>query len=254
MTQTEIKKAASLAHSKYRKKHGLFLVEGLHSVAELLKSSWGMESLIIEIGAARDPEVAAIISLAESRRLPVHRINKKIFEHIAATESPQGAMAIAVIPVRDLRKVISKPRLLVADQIADPGNLGAIIRSALAFGFGGLIATTGSADIFNPKVVRATQGAMFHLTLAGHADPAEIVSGVKPTHKFFALIPRGGEDLRLLRPPARFALVVGSEATGISPELTAASDTLLAIPMPGGVESLNASVAAAIAMYEFSRK
>jgi TrmH family RNA methyltransferase len=254
MTQSEIKKAASLAHLKYRKKLGLFLVEGIHPVTELLKSGWQAESLIVSAEAEKDTQVAAIISQAMARRMIVHRVTRKIFEHIAATESPQGVMAVTRIPARDLPQVASKPRILIADQIADPGNLGTIIRSAQAFGFGGIISSVGSTDIYNPKVVRATQGALFHIALAGHVTAEEIISTFKPSHKFYALVPKGGEVPLSLRLPSRFALIVGAEATGISPELAAVSDVRLTIPMPGGAESLNAAVSAAIAMYEFSRK
>ncbi|OGC95650.1 MAG: hypothetical protein A2W25_17580 [candidate division Zixibacteria bacterium RBG_16_53_22] len=254
MTQSEIKKAASLAHSKYRKKHGLFLVEGIHSVTELLKSGWQTESLIVAAEAEQNAQVAALLGLARGRRLIIHKVTRKIFEHIAATESPREIMAVARIPESELPKVASKPRILIADQIADPGNLGTIIRSARAFGFDGIISTAGSADIYNPKVVRATQGALFHVTQAEHATAREIISTVKPTHKFYSLVPHGGEDPVSLRPAARFALIVGAEAAGVSPELAAVSDLRLTIPMPGGAESLNAAVSAAIAMYAFSRK
>ncbi len=254
MTQNEIKMAASLTQSKYRKKYGRFLVEGIHSVTELLRSPWRIESIVAMIGAETGPEAASIIALAEDRRLPIYRVNRKTFEHIAATESPQGIMAITEIPYHDMKKVAAEPRILIADRIADPGNLGTIARSALAFGFGGLIATIGAADFFNPKVVRATQGAIFHLALAGPAAVPEIIATLRPHHKIYALVPRGGQDPRSITLPARCALIVGAEAAGVDPDLVAASGLQLTIPMPGGAESLNAAVSAAIAMYEFARR
>jgi TrmH family RNA methyltransferase len=252
MTQNEIKKAASLAHSKYRKKYGLFLVEGVHSVSELLKSRWRIESLIVSIEAEREPEIGPIIELADARHLPIHRISKKTLDHIAAVESPQGIIAIAVIPSESLSKAAFQPRLLIADQISDPGNFGAIIRSALAFGFGGVISTAGSIDFYNPKTVRASQGAMFHIVLAGHAAPEEILAAIEKSHKLYALMPRDGEDIRFVKPSERYALIVGNEASGISPKLASSCNLAITIPTPGRIESLNAAISASIAMYQLS--
>jgi TrmH family RNA methyltransferase len=254
MTKSEIKKAASLGHTKYRKKHRQFLVEGIHPVSELLRSKWSVESVLIQYESEEDVEIQLIQQLAASRGLKIHRLNRKTFDQIAATESPQGIMAIADIPKRDLASLKAQKRILVADRISDPGNMGTIIRSALAFGFGGVCAIAGTTDIFGPKAVRATQGALFSVRVAEHSSPEEIREHLKGTHKLYALAPRGGRGIGNVTLSSRIALVVGSESVGVSDALLALADERLTIPMPGPVESLNAAVSASIAMYELSRR
>ena len=254
MTHNEIKKAASLGSLKFRKKYRQFLVEGVHSVAELLKSEWQINSIIVASDAQDHPEIADLLNLSTNRKLQIHTVSGRIFDRIAATESPQGIVAVAATPARDMPGVIAQERILIADHIADPGNLGAMIRCAVAFGFRGIITTPGSADIFNPKTVRASQGALFWIKISEHATAEELSERVKPTHKIYALSPKNGADIGGISPASRFAIVIGAEAAGISPELLAISDSMLTIPMAGPTESLNAAVSASISMYELSRK
>jgi len=252
MNQEEIKKINSLKQAKYRRQHGLFLVEGTHGVAELLKSRWEIKSLILASEARQTGKFSALLKLAVGRRVPLHVVTRRIFEKLTSIENPQGILAVAKVPKIDPGKLANEERIVIADGISDPGNLGTIVRTAVAFGYAGVITTAGSADLFGDKTVRATQGALFSIVPINHLDTASIIKKLKSTHKFYALTPDAGTAVSAAVPSGRLALIVGAEAHGIGKELLDAADYRIGIPMDKKVESLNAAVSAAIAMYELS--
>ncbi len=254
MNQNQLKKLSSLAESKYRKKHMLFLAEGVHIVKELLNSNWEAELLVVTHKAAESGELASILEAASRKGIPVEIVARKDFFRIATTETPQEILAAAKLPSPRLGELLSQKRILIADGVSDPGNLGTMIRSAAAFGFGGFVTTPGSADIFGPKAVRATQGALFQLVTANHVGAQEIVEELKATHKIYALSANGKNDLREARTAHKLALVVGAEIAGVGREFLEAASQVLRIPISGRIESLNAAVAAGIAMYELGRR
>jgi RNA methyltransferase, TrmH family len=254
MNQNEIKKVSSLAHGKYRKEYGLFLAEGTHVIEELLKSSWEIQVIIVSHEAADSGDLNSLLDTASRHRMPIETVNRIIFDKMATTDTPQGILAVIKLPRNDPGALIPKNRILIADGVSDPGNLGTMIRTAAAFGFGGFITTPGSADIFNPKTVRAAQGALFHLTVANHLGYEEIAGKLKMSHKIYALSAEATIDLKSVKPAIKSALVVGAEISGVSREISKMADQILRIPMSGRVESLNAAVAAGIAMYEFVRR
>jgi TrmH family RNA methyltransferase len=253
MNQNQLKKISSLSHAKYRKLHGLFIAEGAHIVHELLKSDWQPQTIIIIHELAGSNELSSILKTVSSKKITIESITRREYSKLSATESPQGILAIVKIPQNDLRRLATHKKILIADGISDPGNLGMIIRTAAAFGLGGIVTTPGSADIFNPKTVRASQGALFHPAVANHIETEEIIRVIKPNHKIYALSAMGQSDLRSFRPAARYALVIGAEIAGVSKEFLDISDRILRIPISERVESLNAAMAAGIAMYEFSK-
>jgi RNA methyltransferase, TrmH family len=250
VNQNQIKIIGSLSHGKYRKLHGLFIVEGAHVVDELLKSNWDIQTLVFTHEAAES--LTIIIETAARRKIPIDTLNQKVFYKLSDTESPQGVLAVVGLPKNDLGMIISHSRILIADGVADPGNLGTMVRTAAAFGFGGFITTPGSADLFAPKTVRATQGAIFHLAVANHIDYEDIERKIKPSHRLYCFSARAKTDLRGIKPATKSALVVGAEIAGVNEKISSIADQILRIPMDGPVESLNAAVAAGIAMYEFS--
>jgi TrmH family RNA methyltransferase len=253
MNQNEIRKIASLKLAKYRREYGKFLAEGIHSVTELLKSDWQVDSLIATPEALESGRLAKVLQLASERNIKTEIATARQLEKMAATKTPQGVMAVTIIPAADLKGLEKIARIVVADGIADPGNLGTIIRTAAAFGFRGFITTPGSADIFGDKAVRATQGALFSVIPFNHLESAVIIRKLKRTHKFYALMPRSNTAIGQIKAALRSALIVGAEAAGVSKELLEVADSEVSIPMSGPIESLNAAVSAGIAMFELSR-
>lgn len=247
MNENEKKMFRSLAYAKYRRMHGLFLVEGAHAVEELLKSNWKVESVMTSDPAAYSDLIAG------THRTRMEQVSQKDLNRIATTTAPQGILAVAGIPENDLKSIPLHDRILIADGLKDPANMGTIIRTAAAFGFGTFITTAGSVDIFNPKVVRATQGAMFAIDIAQRVSNKDIIGRLRRNHTIYALSVRGDADLRKIRIDRRAALIVGAETTGVSQPFLRASHHKVRIPISRTVESLNAAVAAGIGMYLFSR-
>ncbi|UCC78900.1 MAG: RNA methyltransferase [Candidatus Zixiibacteriota bacterium] len=246
MNEKIIKKYSSLAFKKYREKYGLFLAEGHHLIDELLKSHWEPEHLITSNGET----FRKLNSIKKAANLEL--VKPAIIEKIATTKTPQEILGIVKIPRISTTNLTACRRIIIADRIKDPGNMGTIIRTARAFGFDAVITTPSSVDIFNPKVIRATQGAMFGIRLFFDIKIKEIGENLRPTHTFYSLDPRGNIDIDDIYPDDRHVLMVGSEIEGVSESLSSIVHYKIRIPHTDSVNSLNAAVAAGIAMHRFS--
>jgi TrmH family RNA methyltransferase len=142
---------------------------------------------------------------------------------------------------------------MIADGISDPGNLGTIIRTLTAFNYDMLITVENSAEVYNPKVIRATQGTFFHIDIIPNQKPSSILNYLKETHKIISVSLKGNTDPRgvMIEPP--FCVVIGSEIKGVNKQFEANSDYIVKIPISHKVESLNAAVAAGIILYELNK-
>lgn len=170
-------------------------------------------------------------------------VEASLFAALAPTENTQGVLAVMPLRVSGPDAIRADGRYVLLDRLQDPGNAGTIIRTACAFGMDGVIVTPGCVDVFAPKVVRSSAGLISALPVI-RCDAPE-VPGACPV---FALA-ADGRDVRDVRWPASFILAVGSEAQGISPALRARANTIVGIPMHGPAESLNAAIAAGIALF-----
>ena len=207
--------------------------------------------------------------------LTCHRVTDKVAARIATLETPADVAAVfpapAAPPLASLSVAAGSLLVLYADRVADPGNMGTLVRAAAGFGAAAVATSPGSVDLLSPKVVRASMGAVFGLplyqavaldgVLDALADACAAGSATPPsgaTIDVCGLVAHGGDDLVTtpLRRPA--VLCVGAERAGLSPAVEARLTRRLTIPLAGGeacgVESLNAGVAGAIALYEFSRR
>jgi len=168
------------------------------------------------------------------------QVSQAALERLSSTRTPQSPVAVIEIPQRPFTPGRS---VLVAWDISDPGNLGAMIRSAAGFGLD-FMTTEDSVDLWSPKVLRAAAGGHFHTGLG----PA-VLDGLTQV----AAVQQGGVHPRRV-PPGQVAVLIGSEAHGLPSEIVAAAHHRVSIPMPGGIESLNAAAAAAILCYEVAER
>ncbi len=241
-----------LAVKKYRDSFGAYLIEGPNLVEEALREKEVIDALIYRRGY-KGPlfETKAAVELCT--------FEEKLFDAVAQTDTPQGIMA--VVKKRDYKESEFFERcdrgngnVLVLDRLQDPGNLGTLIRTADAAGYGGVMLLKGSGDVFSPKVVRAATGSLFRVPLYFAESPTEaadilrrhqkkIVSTCFDTDMYYYSV-----NLK-----KNIALVIGNEGRGICEELIALSDLKIKIPMNGHIDSLNASVAGGILMYESMR-
>jgi RNA methyltransferase, TrmH family len=235
----------------------------------------GHRPQVVFVCAARALELSASLGLSGEGgpAVAVYPVTPRVAEKISTLETPPDVMAVFPLPGRrrlaSLRGSGGAPPagappaegagalVVYADGIGDPGNMGTLLRAAAAFGAWALAAAPGSADLYGPKTVRAGMGAVFALPLFPEVRLADVLAEL-PGAAVYGLAAHGGAPLpaTALRRPA--VLVLGAERSGLSAEALAQVTQLVTIPLtpglPGGVESLNAGVAGAIALYEFSRR
>jgi len=240
-----VKKYASLSQRKYRDKWQLFLAEGKHIVEELLKSDWEIDSILTS-------ESKTLEKLDfEEKAVNCELVKQDVINKIATTKTPQEILAVVRIPQNQRHDIPATRRVIITDGIKDPGNMGTIIRTARAFDFDLVITTENSVDLYNPKVVRASQGAIFGIGLLAGLPAARIAELLKSGHLIYALTPDGDTDINQIRPKKNCALIIGTEIEGVSKTLLDNCHHLIRIPHSRDVESLNAAVAAGIAMFVF---
>ena len=233
-----IKELERLKEKKYRDQTGLFLVETSHLAIEAYRAGL-LKELLVE-----QNEIFPI-------DVPITYVSKEILKKLSSTKTPPKV--IAVVKKKEEREEIGE-KVLILDRIQDPGNLGTIIRSAVAFNIDTIICSPDTVDFYNPKFVRASQGMMFHLPILVLDTEKTIQELKKKDYKIIGTKVTNGEDVRNAAIYSHFALVIGNEGQGISEIIEKLCDQFLYIKMNGNCESLNASVAASILLYEISNK
>jgi len=228
---------SKLSQKKYRQKEQLFLVEGAHLVLEAKKAGVIVDVLLCE-GVSFDIDA------------PITYLTKSLFEKLASTIATAGIMAVCRMKEGNIKK---NNRLLLVDGVQDPGNLGTLIRSALAFGFDGLVMSEDTVDVYNEKVVRATQGALFNIAINRRNLMNYVANLQKSSVRVYATTLNDDAKMMSDVMPAEYmAFIVGNEGAGIRESLVEASDASIVIEMASCVESLNVGVAGSILMYHFN--
>ncbi|GAB4490360.1 MAG: RNA methyltransferase [Anaerolineales bacterium] len=245
----KVKLARALAGKpKERRENGAFLAEGARLLEDALAAGWKFRfALLAEDASPRAGQAAHRLSQAG---VTVELVGGEVFASLAETASSQGILAALELPQPLFP---SAPNFLILlDQIRDPGNLGTLLRAAAAVGTQAVILPPETSDPFAPKVVRAAMGAHFRLPIFT-LTWEEIRARLRGLKVFLAetenASPCWQADLR-----APLALVIGGEAEGASPQARALADENLIIPMPGGMESLNAAMAGTVLMFEVLRQ
>lgn len=233
------KQTKKLLTRSERNKTKLFIAEGQRIVQDAVQA--GVVEYIFVSCDYKETEY----------ELPVYRVNEKMFSALSDTETTQGILAVCKMTDYNLEDV-SGDTLLVCDGVSDPGNLGTLIRTAECSGVGGIVLLKGTVDPYSPKVVRSTMGSIFRMPVyfAQGQDIAEHLGD----YVLVATVLDGSEDLYNITFPQKTAVVVGNEAHGISKEVVDMAQIRTLIPMCGNSESLNASVAGSIVMYEIFRQ
>lgn len=235
-----VKQWKKLQTKKERNKTGLFLIEGIHLIEEALKYKANVKELIVREGTE--------YSLLDVGDIDIFEVTEDIMKHISDTETPQGMAAVCgmkgTAPIN-----IATAKMLLIDNVQDPGNLGTMIRTADAVGMDAVILGEGCVDLYNGKVIRATQGSLFHIPIMDGDLEVWIkrlnVIGVP----VYGTALEGARNFKEIEPQKHFALLVGNEGNGVDPKLLKQTDENLYIPIYGQAESLNVSIAAGILLY-----
>ncbi|SES03082.1 TrmH family RNA methyltransferase [Salisediminibacterium halotolerans] len=236
----KIKSWKKLHTKRGRDKSGLFLIEGRHLVEEGLKSNAVVKELVIRDDEEIPPEWSAA-------GVPVVYVTPKVMQELSETETPQGFAAVCEQP-KAVNVTFEQGRFLLIDGIQDPGNLGTMIRTADAAGLTAVILGEGTADPYNGKVIRSTQGSLFHIPLQT-MNLFDAIERCKDERIPVFGSSIDGSTYSVIAPQDNFALLAGNEAKGIQKELLNKTDQNLYIPIYGAAESLNVAVAAGILLY-----
>lgn len=243
------KECQKLGQKKYRDQEGLYLIEGPNLIEEAVLNRADILYVISD-------------SSKEWREIPGadnYIMDHRLFEKISQTETSQGILAAVKKRVYNQEQLMSAVKeggnVLVLDRLQDPGNIGTIIRTAEGAGYSAIVAVKGTADIYSPKTVRAAAGSVFRIPIIHVEDNRELRGFADRFGKKLVVTSLDTDnyyyDVDLKKDTA---LVIGNEGNGVSPELIEMADVKIKIPMSGRLESLNASVAAGILMYEAARK
>jgi len=233
----KVKAWKKLLTKKERDQTGKYLIEGFHLVEEALK-----EQVVIEVIVNQDMEMPASFKIEGT---DVIYVKEEVMKAICDTETPQGIAAVCEQRKYGISE-IKLEKLLLLDRVQDPGNLGTMIRTADAAGMDAVILGEGCADPYNPKVIRATQGSLFHLPIM-KSPLEEFIDKLQIPVYGTAL--EGGIPFEQVEKAEAFALLLGNEGQGVAKELLAKTTKNLYIPIYGKSESLNVGIAAGILMY-----
>ncbi|HHX33670.1 MAG TPA: RNA methyltransferase [Gammaproteobacteria bacterium] len=238
---SQVKDWIKLHNKKYRVRTQSFLIEGYHLVEDALKSGWDIETLIVQDG------IQLPDWLIEH---PYTTVEKQVFAAITQTEAPQGVAA--VVKMKNATKTAGEYVLLI-DQVQDPGNLGTMIRTADAAGFSQVVLGKGTVDLYNDKVIRASQGSIFHIPII-EADLLDVIPALQnQAYTVLASALENSVAYDSVENLDKVALIMGNEGSGIAPEILQLADKRIKIPIYGQAESLNVSIAAGILMYQLRK-
>lgn len=247
-----VKLFRSLENPRARRETGLFAVEGLHSIEDMIATGWKAQVGYWCPDLLPAGDLAEAL-LANSKEFVA--LSRRAFEAMSDVQSPQGLAAAVRIPKPTFRSIKAVDGVILAlHELRDPGNMGNMIRTADAAGALAVIAVDNCVDFWMPKVVRAAAGSIFHLPLVSVTSEALLAWSEESATPLIGSAVEEGEPCHEVSFPARCAVLIGAEAHGLPEALLTASDAQVTIPMPGNAESLNATVAAGILLYEYNRQ
>ena len=248
-----IKHIRKLKDKKYRDESNEYLVEGVKLVEEAVKENAKIKQIIVCEDTTRTYEIPTHIML-EIARYECISVSNKIFNIITQVTNPQGIMAIIEKNAQDAQIDYTQDIIVVLDDVQDPGNLGTILRTVDSIGLNQIIVSKGTADAFNSKVVRSTMGAIFRIKIIEVENLAQAIKEMRKHH--FKLMVTSLQTKNSIYDIDfnTTIIVIGNEANGVSKEIQDMADEKAKIPMLGRTESLNASVAAGVVMYEYVRQ
>lgn len=245
----QVKAWRALKEGKGRAAQRLFLAEGDHLTGEALNGH--AAALLVANGAAE--RYREHVEHARRARLPIYFLTEHVFASLCDTKTPQGVAALCPLPVMEMQPERGLLRLAALDGVQDPGNVGTILRTLDAAGFDALLMDRRTADPYSPKALRASMGAVFRIP-AIVCDLPLTLAALSVTHDLYAGALDGTPFFERKREKKGVCVIIGNEGAGISAEVYAIPGIRrVKLPMNGGAESLNASVAGAIMIYDIVR-
>ncbi len=246
-----IKFIHSLDRHPVRVREGLFLVEGDILVRECLEAGIVIQTLLVDID--RIDRYREIIRTLQAADAEILTCTRRVLAHVSSLKTPQGILAVGRIPT-GTGQINPSGRYIACENIQDPGNAGAILRSAVAFGMDGAI-FCGGCDLYSGKVIRGSMGAVLKLPIMIYPNCAEMYAALQVSNISVFAAALGPDatpiDAGIRKPGA--AVLIGNEGSGLSPEALALCDRAYYIPMDPKTQSLTAAVAASIILWEMTK-
>lgn len=230
--------------AKARREQGIFVVEGRKMFQEAPRE-W-----IRKVYLSESFEKMNEISMDG---IEYEVVDDRVFSSVCDTATPQGILTLVQIPSYNEEEVLGgkNPFLIVLEDLQDPGNVGTILRTAEGAGVTGIIVSRRTADLFQPKTIRATMGSIYRMPFLETEDPVSFLSRLSEKGiRTYAAHLGGTQSYRMQDYKGPCALLIGNEGNGLTAEMAEQADVLVRIPMEGKVESLNAAIASAVLMYE----
>jgi len=246
ISKNDIKYIASLNQKKFRKQEKRFLAEGIKTVLEGIESYYPVDLILVTYEFAENNK--EILRVLKRKNLRTELINSQDFQKISDTKNPQGIVGVFRFDKLNFSIVKELPKVLVyIDNVSDPGNLGTILRNCDWFGINEVLISTNSAEFLNPKVIRASMGSVFHLTVYDDVDFNLLIELKSKGYKIMCS-DLEGENISEIKFPDKFIITLSSESLGPSEEIVRVADKFITIPKFGNAESLNVAVASGIVL------
>lgn len=253
VSQFQFKYFQKLTKKKYREQEQRFLIEGTKLVHEVLQSDWKLETLLLHRDFLMTESAGEVLRLAQAVHCELLEVSSDELKKLSETVTPQGIVGVVVARPQFLDSALSAEAhrclVVVLDDVADPGNVGTILRTCDWFGVDAVVLSKLSVEIFNPKVVRSAMGSLFHLPICIDADLSSFLKSAKTKgFEIIATAIEGGRMLPEINFPEKTIMVFGNEAHGVSPAIAQLADRLMTIPKHGRAESLNVAIASGVAI------
>lgn len=247
--------AALLAKKKERERRGLFVVEGVKLFSE------APAERITQVYIAESARAQLTAQYGEKlKRLPCEIVSDEVFGKLSDTVTPQGILCLVRQYSYNIEEILSECKkkqmlFILLEDLQDPGNVGTIFRTAEAAGADGVLMSSRTADIYNPKTIRSTMGSIYRVPFLYEADLSSIIKRLRKVGvSVYAAHLSGKADYDAYDYRKSTAFLIGNEGRGLQEETVAAADECIRLPMEGKVESLNAAVAASVLLYEAHRQ
>lgn len=248
-----IKHVKKLKDKKYRDLSNEYVIEGIKLVGEAIQENAKIKQIVICEECEKTESISKELMYEIAKEECIY-VTEKVFKYISEVSTPQGILAI--IEKNNTEKEIdySQDIIVALDDVQDPGNLGTILRTVDSIGLNQILVSKGTADVYNPKVVRSTMGAIFRVKIIECEDLEKTLKEVKK-HKFKVVVSSLQTENSIYDIDyKKKVIIIGNEANGVKQHIQEMSDEKIKIPMLGKTESLNASVATGIILYEYVRQ
>jgi len=248
LSNSLVKQARSLHQKKVRNESGLFLVEGIHNVGEVLEAGWDVESILYAPDLLTSSFARDLISRHSSNSQPV---SAQVMESLSGKDNPQGILAVVRQKKTQLKelKLLERAAAIVSPQ--DPGNVGTILRTLDAVAADALFLLNGGVELYHPTTVRASMGTIFWMPVIQTSFDEFVRWSQQGNYQLIGTSAHGDVEYQTFAANPPWILVLGNEQKGLSSEQTNVCDVTVSVPMKGRVSSLNLAVAAGVLLYQF---